>query len=123
MSFKISRLEHVNVTAPEDLEQQVIAWYEESLGLTRVEKPEGTRPHGAWFQIGDQQIHVSRDEHNPPQTAHFCVVTDDLDAVVERLRSDGCHIEQASQLPGRRRFYTRDPAGNRIEITAVAEGA
>jgi catechol 2,3-dioxygenase-like lactoylglutathione lyase family enzyme len=119
MGFRILQLEHVNVTAPEDLETQVIAWYEESLGLTRIDKPPGTRPGGAWFSVGEQEVHISRDEHNPPQTAHFCLVTDDIDAVIERLRADGCHIEQASQLPGRRRFYTRDPAGNRIEIASL----
>lgn len=123
MGFKISHLEHVNVTTPEDLETEVVAWYEECLGLKRMEKPAGTRPNGAWFEVGDQQLHVSRDEHNPPQAAHFCLVADDLDAVIEQLRSAGCHIEQASELPGRRRFFTRDPAGNRIEITAYLKDA
>jgi catechol 2,3-dioxygenase-like lactoylglutathione lyase family enzyme len=115
-TFKILRLDHVNVTYPEELESEVLSWYENSLGLERVTKPDGTRPAGGWFRAGDQEIHLSLDEHNPPKTAHMGLVVDDFDAVVSRLRDAGCHIEQASEIPGRRRCYTRDPAGNRIEI-------
>ena len=122
-SFAVLALDHVNITAPEELEEEVVEWYENCLGLPRVEKPQGTRPKGAWFRVGDQELHVSVDEHNPPQTAHLGVVVDDFDTVVAKLRSSGCHIEQAGQIPGRRRCYTRDPAGNRIEIAFLEEPA
>ena len=121
-NFKVLRLDHVNVTYPEELEKEVLSWYEESLGLERVDKPEGTRPAGAWFRAGDQEIHLSLDEHNPPKTAHMGLVVDDFDAVISSLREAGCHIEQASAIPGRRRCYTRDPAGNRIEIAYMGAG-
>ena len=114
-------LDHVNVTTPAELEDDVVDWYATCLGLTQLKKPDGTRPKGAWFEVGPQQLHVSVDEHNPPQTAHLGLVVDELEAVIERLRKVGCHIEQASAIPGRRRFYTRDPAGNRIELAAVDE--
>lgn len=119
--FRVMALDHVNVTAPQELEAEVVSWYESCLGLTRLPKPEGTRPNGAWFRLGAQQLHVSVDEHNPPQTAHLGLLVDSFETVVERLRSAGCHIEQASTIPGRRRFYTRDPAGNRIEIAFLEE--
>jgi catechol 2,3-dioxygenase-like lactoylglutathione lyase family enzyme len=119
--FRVLALDHVNVTAPQELEQEVVEWYEKCLGLPRIDKPEGTRPSGAWFRLGTQQLHVSVDEHNPHQMAHLGVVVNDFETVVERLRGAGCHIEQASTIPGRRRFYTRDPAGNRIEIAFVEE--
>jgi hypothetical protein len=48
-------------------------------------------------------------------------LVDHLDEVVERLRETGCHIEQARLIPGWKRFFTRDPAGNRIEIAAREE--
>jgi catechol 2,3-dioxygenase-like lactoylglutathione lyase family enzyme len=119
--FKILGLDHVNVTFPEELEAEVLSWYEECLGLERIEKPEGTRPAGAWFRAGDQEIHLSLDEHNPPKTAHMGLVVDDFDGVIASLRKWGCHIEQASTIPGRRRCYTRDPAGNRLEIAYMGE--
>jgi len=114
--FSVARINHVHITTPQELESQVVEWYERVLGLERDEKPEGTRPKGTWFKIGDQELHVSVDEHNPPKDAHFGVVVDDFTSVIETLRQNGCHIEQAASIPGRHRCYTRDPAGNRIEL-------
>ncbi len=114
--FKVSNLDHVTITTPEELEQDVLRWYEQCLGLEPISKPEGTRKGGGWFRIGDHELHVSPDEHNPHKTAHFGLAVDDIEGAVERLRGFGCHIEQASKIPGRRRFFTRDPAGNNIEI-------
>ena len=121
--MKVVALEHVSITSPEELVDDVLAWYENSLGLERIEKPPGTREAGGWFRAGDQQIHVTLDEHNPPKKAHFGIVVDDFGNIVERLRAAGCHIEQASKVPGRRRFYTRDPAGNRLEIITIEDDA
>jgi catechol 2,3-dioxygenase-like lactoylglutathione lyase family enzyme len=119
---KVVALDHVAITSPSELMDEVFGWYMETLGLERIEKPEGTREAGAWFRAGDGQIHVTHDEHNPPKRAHFGIVVDDFGDIVERLRAAGCHIEQARQIPGRKRFYTRDPAGNRLEIATMEEG-
>ncbi|MGH2755826.1 MAG: VOC family protein [Actinomycetota bacterium] len=116
--FQVRGVDHVHITTPEELEKQVIDWYTDCLGLERVEKPEGTWPKGTWFSAGGQEIHVSKDEHNPPKEGHFGLVVDDFPAAIEVLRANGCHIEQASNIPGRHRCYTRDPAGNRIELLA-----
>ncbi len=118
MTIEIEGFDHVAITAPAELEDEVIAWYADVMGLKRIGKPEGTRVQGGWFEVGGQQLHILIDEHNPPKDAHFCMVVSDIDASIETLRGAGCHIEQAAAIPGRRRFYTRDPAGNRIEITA-----
>ena len=120
--FSVSRINHVHITTPEELESQVVDWYETVLGLERVEKPEGTWPQGTWFTVGDQELHVSKDEHNPPKDPHFGLVVDDFGAVIETLRANGCHIEQATNIPGRHRCYTRDPAGNRIELLSFDGG-
>ena len=121
--MRVLALEHVSVTSPEDLEEEVTSWYRDLLGLQEMVKPPGTRAKGAWFRIGEQQVHVTIDEHNPPKISHFGLVVDDFSEVVERLRSSGCHLEQAGTIPGRRRFYTRDPAGNRVEIISIEGGA
>ena len=119
--FAVLGLDHVNVTAPKELEDDVLDWYRDTLGLSPMVKPEGTREAGGWFRAGNQQVHVSVDEHNPPQSAHFGLIVDDYRLVVERLRAAGCHLEQADEIPGRHRFYTRDPAGNRVEILSFDE--
>lgn len=120
--MNVLSLEHVSITSPEDLEEEVVSWYRDCLELQERDKPPGTRAKGAWFQIGEQQVHVTIDEHNPPKVSHFGLVVDDFEEIVERLRGSGCHIEQAASIPGRRRFYTRDPAGNRIEIISIDQG-
>ncbi|MDQ3646420.1 MAG: VOC family protein [Actinomycetota bacterium] len=120
-AFRILGVDHVTVTTPDELEADVVRWYEEGLRLEQIAKPEGTRLRGAWFHAGPQQIHISIDEHNPDRTAHFGLVVDDFGAIVERLRELGCHIEQAPMIPGRKRCFSHDPAGNRVEIVAFDE--
>lgn len=116
--FNVANLDHVTITTPAELEPAVLEWYEQCLGLEAIEKPEGSRRVGGWFRVGDQELHVTHDEHNPHKTAHFGLAVDDIEGAVQRLRDFGCHIEQASKIPGRRRFFTRDPAGNNIEIVS-----
>ena len=121
-NFEVLGVNHVTVTAPEDLENETLQWYDSCLGLERIDKPDGLREQGGWFRAGDQEVHVSIDEHNPHHRAHFALVISDFDEIVERLRDANCHIEQARPLPGRRRCYTRDPAGNRIELMTFEAG-
>jgi catechol 2,3-dioxygenase-like lactoylglutathione lyase family enzyme len=120
-AFEVRGIDHVDITAPKDLEADVLAWYESVLGLERVAKPNDTPAKGGWFLIGELQLHVTRAEHNPHPRAHFGIEVDDYEAVVQRLREVGCHIEQAHPIVGLHRFYTRDPAGNRIEILSYDE--
>ncbi len=117
-SYMVLSLEHVTVTTPEELEEEVLTWYSDVLGLDRLDKPEGAKPGGGWFKVGEQQLHLMLDPHNPPKNAHYCLRVGDFDAFLENLRTNGCHIEQASQIPGRKRCFTRDPAGNSIEIVS-----
>jgi catechol 2,3-dioxygenase-like lactoylglutathione lyase family enzyme len=123
MTFTVSALDHVQITAPEELMDEVLQYYRECLQLEDLQKPEGTRPQGAWFRIGSGELHVSVDPHNPGKSSHFGIEVDDFDGAVGRLRECGVHIEQAGRIPGRLRCFTRDPAGNRIEIMSYAPDA
>lgn len=114
--YKVLGIEHVHITTPAELENEVVEWYCSCLNLEEVQKPEGTRSTGRWLRAGSQEVHISIDEHNPPRDAHFGLVVDAFEPVVECLRAKGFHIEQATTIPGRHRFFTRDPAGNRVEI-------
>ena len=115
MEFKFAGIDHVDVTAPEELQEETIAWYRDCLRLAELP----TDRKGGRFAVGDQELHISIDPHNPPHTAHFCLLVENLKAIIDRLREGGSHIEQARDIPGRRRFYTRDPAGNRIEMASI----
>jgi catechol 2,3-dioxygenase-like lactoylglutathione lyase family enzyme len=115
--FEVRTLDHVNVTAPEALESEVVSWYREVLGLEQLDKPSGTRrERGGWFKAGDRELHISIDPPGPSPQAHFALTVDDYAAALEHLRAAGCHIEPAGPIPGRQRFFIRDPAGNRLEI-------
>jgi len=115
MDFRLTGIDHVDITAPEDLVDEMTAWYRDRLGLQQLESDRA----GGRFLVGDHEIHITPDPHQTSAKAHFCLVVEGFEAIVVALREAGCHIEQARQIPGRRRFYTRDPAGNRIEIASL----
>ena len=112
----VTGIDHVTVTTPEELETEVLDFYGTHLGLDRIPKPPGTRSGGGWFRVGAGELHVSVDEHNPQRASHVAVQVSDLRSAVARLRAGGSHIEQARPIPGRARCFTRDPAGNLVEL-------
>ena len=112
-------LDHVQVMMPEGGEEAARAFYAGLLGLTEVEKPEPMRVNGGvWFAEG---IHLSGEAgFSPPARAHPALRVDDLDALAEALAAAGCEVSWDERWPGVRRFYTRDPFGNRLELLADA---
>ncbi|MDF5720140.1 MAG: VOC family protein [Rhizonema sp. PD37] len=69
--------------------------------------------------MGNIRIHITT-ETNPENTAsrrHICYLTSDLQAFQEHLQAHGVEIlPDRLPVPGRHRFFLRDPGGNRIEI-------
>jgi len=71
--------------------------------------------------LGAQQLHVGVEERfSPARKSHpaLRVLPDELDVVAERLTAVGARIVWDDELAGRRRFYSEDPWGNRIELIA-----
>lgn len=116
------RVHHVNVVVPPGGTTAVIPFYVDVLGLRQVDKPkEGVAQSGAWFDIDDKsQVHVSEREGVVHPQSHFGLVVDDFDAVLSRIRDSGASWEDQPDIFGGRRGFTRDPAGNRIEILESA---
>jgi catechol 2,3-dioxygenase-like lactoylglutathione lyase family enzyme len=114
----VRELDHVQVMMPPGDEDKARAFYAGLLGLTEVEKPEPMRAQGGvWFAEG---IHVSGEERfSPPARAHPALRVDDLDRLARTLEAAGCRVEWDERWPGVRRFYTRDPFGNRVELLAI----
>jgi len=74
---------------------------------------------GAWFRVGSQELHVSEFAYFAPATkAHPAFDLDEasLDALAGRLEAGGAEVRWDDRLPGARRFYSFDPAGNRLEF-------
>ena len=112
-------LHHVNVTVPSELEQQAKEFYSDMLGLERVPKPGGSRPAGAWYQIGANQLHLSveNENHGSLSSRHICFAVSDLKATENKFRGAGVEIiPDPRPIENNPRFYVRDPAGNLLEI-------
>ena len=110
-------LDHVQVMMPAGGEEEARAFYAGLLGLTEVEKPGPMRAHGGvWFAEG---IHVAAEEDfTAPRRAHPALRVDDVDSLAAPLAAAGRAVEWDERWPGVRRFYTRDPFGNRVELLA-----
>jgi catechol 2,3-dioxygenase-like lactoylglutathione lyase family enzyme len=120
----VPRLHHVNVTCRPDDTETVAAFYREVLRLDPIEKAAGTDPAGAWFAIdGASQVHLSEREAPAHPDAHFALVVDDFSALVDRLRRGRHEWSPAPPIFGGGRGFTRDPAGNRIEVLERAISA
>ena len=116
------RIHHVNVVVPPGGTEAVLPFYADVLRLRRVPKPvEGVDSSGAWFDIDDRsQVHVSERDGSVHPQSHFGLVVDDYDAVRARLDAAGAPWEDQAPIFGGRRGFTRDPAGNRVEILEAA---
>ena len=112
------RLHHVLMAIPPGGEDRARAFYTGVLGMTEIPKPKAlTDRVGAWFRSDAMEIHVAaEDDFVPAAKAHPAIETDGLDGLAERVAAAGHRVEWDDLLPGRRRFYTDDPFGNRIEI-------
>lgn len=119
------RIHHVNVVVPPGQTDSVVSFYVDVLGLRRTPKPtEGVAQSGAWFNVDDHtQVHVSERDGAPHPQSHFGLVVDDFDAVLQRVTASGASFEEQPDIFGGRRGFTRDPAGNRVELLEIAAPA
>lgn len=117
----VTALHHVNITVTAELEPAAKEFYGRVLGLEEIPKPKGTRPSGAWYQIGANQLHLSveHDDNGPLSSRHVCFTVADLRATEQRFRKAGVEIiPDPRPMEGTARFYVRDPGGNMLEIAA-----
>ena len=117
-------LDHVQLAMPPGGEPQATRFFVDLLGMTEVEKPQALRSRGGcWFCSGSTQLHIGVEaEFSPQRKAHpaFCVT--DLDSLAEQLVAAGSEVIWDTALPDRKRFYTADPFGNRIEFILCGDG-
>lgn len=81
---------------------------------------------GAWYQIGDFQLHlivaesVPSDQVNPEKLGrnrHIAFSVTNLDEAKEELLSNGCTIQMSASR--RSALFTQDPDGNIIEMSEL----
>ncbi|MFN8053439.1 MAG: VOC family protein [Acidimicrobiales bacterium] len=110
------RLHHVNLVCGPGLVEPTAAFWRDVFGLTDLERHGRSGRPGAWLDAGSFEVHLSeRDEPQSPD-AHIAVSVDDVASVRERCLAVGAPWEDADALFGVGRGFTRDPAGNRVEV-------
>jgi catechol 2,3-dioxygenase-like lactoylglutathione lyase family enzyme len=118
-SAMVVALHHVNVTVPTELEAPAKHFYAVVLGLKQIPKPSTSRQSGAWFEIGETQLHLSVEDESRGQlsSGHICFAISDLAEAEQRFREAGVEIiPDPRPNPASPRYYVRDPGGNLLEI-------
>ncbi|MFM2031684.1 MAG: hypothetical protein RLZZ297_449 [Chloroflexota bacterium] len=119
----VPHLHHVSVPRPYGAESaaRARAFYTGILGLPELAIPSTiTENDLVWFAIGDSELHVfAETAFDDPSTRHFCLRVADQGLVRVALTAAGYECSDTIPIPGRPRFFTRDPFGNSIEITSL----
>lgn len=109
-----SGVHHIVLQVPAGTEEKVRAFYCDVLGMSEVPM-EGGRA----FRFNDLEFDFEVEPGIPvpaPRLAHPGTLVKDIDALATRLAVRGIDVEWDDKFPGYRRFYTRDPLGNRLEF-------
>ncbi len=114
----MTTIQHVNVVVPPGRADEVADFYVEVFGMRRVDKPAALAGRGgAWLDVdGYRQVHLSERDGDVHPESHFALVVDDYDAVLTSIAQRGAHWTEQEDVFGGRRGFTRDPAGNRVEV-------
>lgn len=128
MPLEITELNHVQTTVPSAVEQAAKHFYGAILRLEEIPKAAGPRAQtGAWYRCGSVELHLSVEDlpaDNGPSKRHVCFMVTNLREAEATMREAAIEILPDNQpIHGWRRFYVRDPGGNRIEIAQRSEPA
>lgn len=117
-------LNHIQTTVSGAVEQAAKHFYGTILGLEQIPKPAATRARGAWYRCGSVELHLSVEDlagDSRESRRHICLMVVNLAEAEAAMREAAIEIIPDSQpIEGWRRFYVRDPGGNRIEIAERA---
>lgn len=112
-------LDHIQLAIPPDGETAARAFWCDLLGLAEIEKPVSLRGRGGcWFTLDEEaELHLGiEDPFAPAKKAHPGLRAADIDNLAATLAKAGHDIAWDDTIPGRRRFFTSDPFGNRLEF-------
>lgn len=120
----ITHLDHIQLAMPPGGESRARSFFGDLLGMKEEAKPAVlVNRGGCWFREGEVILHVGVEKDFVPQRkAHPAFCIRDPDALAKRLQDAAFPVEWEDVLPGRRRFYTADPFGNRIEFIRDGDG-
>jgi catechol 2,3-dioxygenase-like lactoylglutathione lyase family enzyme len=95
------------------------------LGMVELQKPPVLHARGGcWFKSHGAEVHLGVERDFRPATkAHVGLEVTDVDQMAARVVAAGHRVGWDEELAPRRRFFTDDPFGNRLEILGPRGGA
>jgi catechol 2,3-dioxygenase-like lactoylglutathione lyase family enzyme len=114
----ITGIDHVQIAMPAGGEGAARAFFGGLLGLVEVPKPAPLAANGGcWFAVGALQLHLGVETaFRPAKKAHVALRSDHLISLRQQIAAAGYSTHDDEPVEGRRRFFTADPFGNRIEF-------
>ncbi len=115
------RIQHVSIPRPPGSDDETRAFYGDLLGLEEVPVPRSLQQMDLiWYRLGDTELHLFAEEPLADRSGrHLCIEVDDVEDLRARLGSAGYAVHDTTPIPGRPRFFCRDPFGNQIEFTTI----
>jgi catechol-2,3-dioxygenase len=115
---KISKLDHITLEVRNI--HNALQFYTKVLGLEEISTPDEVKIKGVrWLSIpGKQALHlIEIKDMQKPSSAHMALVVDDIDAWEKHLTKNSIQIQSPKfDIYKAKRFFIRDPFGNRIEF-------
>jgi len=120
--MRFVELHHVQIGIPPGGEARAREFYGGALGLEEIPKPAHLAVRGGlWFRAGAQEVHIGIErDHRALERAHPAFRVEGLEELRRRMTEHGADVYEDLPLPGFRRFYAKDPFGNRLEFLETA---
>ena len=118
------KLDHIQLAMLKGKENEAREFFVGILEMKEEEKPERLASRGGcWFRKDGAIVHLGVEKGFIPQKkAHPAFVVDDLAGLEKKLIEQNYEVTWDDAIPDRKRFYTTDPFGNRIEFLREGDG-
>lgn len=115
------QIQHISLPRPPGSEALARAFYGDLLGLEEVPVPQSIQHLDLiWFRLGNMELHLFAEKPVADSSGrHYCMVVDNVKAAWDRLSEAGYTPWDTIAIPGRPRFFCRDPFDNTIEFTSI----
>lgn len=115
-----TRVNHINFCVPPERLEEAKQFYTQVIGLEQIPRPDHVfNSEGYWFDMGNIQLHISKEAALPRSNRHIAFEVADLTAARRRLEQYGVEIMAEPAVPGWDRFAFFDPFGNRTELIQI----
>lgn len=116
--FHWGRLDHIQIAIPPGSEEACRSFYCGLLGWNEVSKPASLAGRGGlWLRTATFEVHLGvEQDFRPAKKAHPAFTLKKLDELATKLLEGGHSVVWDDLLPGKRRFFSYDNEGNRLEF-------